>query len=142
VRVAERMTPTVVTIRRDTTATTAWALMKVRRFRHLPVVDDRGRIVGIVSDRDLTHVPSTPTRAGQSVPTSVPVERIMTAMVISVRPDDDIAEAARLMWEHKIGALPVVENDRLVGIISELDLLRMLSQNPRSAQPPVIGHEP
>jgi len=136
------MTRAVVTIRRDTTATTAWALMKVRRFRHLPVVDDRGRIVGIVSDRDLTRVPFTPTDSGRAVPTGMPVERIMTAAVISVRPDDDITEAARLMWEHKIGALPVVDNGRLVGILTEIDLLRMLSQNPRSAQPPLIGHEP
>lgn len=128
------MTRAVVTIRRDTTATAAWALMKVRRFRHLPVVDERGRVVGIVSDRDLTHVPFTTTPAGHSVPTSMPVERIMTAVVISVRPDDDIAEAARLMLEHRVGALPVVEDSRLVGIVSEIDLLRMLSQNPRSAQ--------
>jgi acetoin utilization protein AcuB len=133
-RVAERMTRAVVTIRRDTTATTAWALMKVRRFRHLPVVDEWGQVVGIVSDRDLTHVPFTATPAGQSVPTSMPVERIMTAVVISVRPDDDITEAARLMLEHRIGALPVVDHGRLVGIVSEIDLLRMLSQNPRSAQ--------
>jgi acetoin utilization protein AcuB len=125
------MTRAVVTIRRDTTATTAWALMKVRRIRHLPVVDDGGRVVGIVSDRDLTQVPFTATRAGQAVPTGVPVERIMTAVVVSVRPDDDIAEAARLMWEHRIGALPVVGNSRLVGIVSEIDLLRMLSRNPR-----------
>jgi acetoin utilization protein AcuB len=134
VRVAERMTRTVVTVRRDATATTAWALMKVRRFRHLPVVDDRGRLVGIVSDRDLTQVPSTQTPAGQGVPTDMPVERIMTAVIVSVRPDDDVAEAARLMWEHKIGALPVVENGRLVGIVTEIDLLRMLAQNPRRAQ--------
>lgn len=134
-RVAELMTRTVVTIRGDTTATTAWALMKVRRVRHLPVVDDRGRVVGIVSDRDLTRSPFTPTRAGQPVPTGLLVERIMTAVVISVRPDDDVAEAARLMCEHKIGALPVVDHGRLVGILSEVDLLRMLSQPPRGAQP-------
>jgi acetoin utilization protein AcuB len=136
------MTRTVVTIRRDTTATTAWALMKVRRLRHLPVVDEKGRVVGMVSDRDLTRVPFTPTRAGQAVPTSTPVERVMTAVVVTVRPDDDIAEAARLMWERKIGALPVVENDRLVGILSELDLMRMLSKRPGSVQPPPIEREP
>jgi CBS domain-containing protein len=66
------------------------------------------------------------------VPTDMPVERIMTAVVVSVQPD--IAEAARLMSEHKIGALPVVENGRLVGIVTEIDLLRMLAQNPRRAQ--------
>jgi acetoin utilization protein AcuB len=135
VRVAERMTRTVLTIRRDATATTAWALMKVRRLRHLPVVDDRGRLVGIVSDRDLTQVPFAPTRAGQAVPIGMPVERIMTAAVVSVRPDDDVGEAARLMWEHKIGALPVVEKGRLVGILSEIDLMRMLAQSPGRAQP-------
>jgi acetoin utilization protein AcuB len=68
------------------------------------------------------------------VPTSVPVERVMTAVVISVRPDDDIAEAARQMWEHKIGALPVVDNGRLVGILSEIDLLRVLSERSRPSQ--------
>jgi acetoin utilization protein AcuB len=103
--------------------------------RHLPsVVDDRGRLVGIGSDRNPTQVPLTPTHARQAVSTGMPVERIMTAVVVSVRPDDDIAEAARLMSEHKIGALPVVENGRLVGIVTEIDLLRMLAQNPRRAQ--------
>lgn len=126
-RVAERMTRTVVTIRRDTTATTAWALMKVRRLRHLPVVDDRGRVVGIISDRDLAGVPFTRIRAGHAVPVGLPVERIMSALVVSVRSDDDIAEAARQMCEHRIGALPVVDGDRLVGILSVVDLLRDLS---------------
>ena len=135
VRVAERMTRTVVTIRRDTTATTAWALMKVRRLRHLPVVDDRGRVVGIVSERDLARVPFTPIRAGQPVPVGLPVERIMSAMIISVRPDDDIAEAAQRMCEHRIGAVPVVDGDRLVGILSAVDLLRELSWS-RSRPPP------
>jgi CBS domain-containing protein len=128
------MTRTVVTIRCDATATTAWALMKVRHFRHLPVVDDRGRLVGIVSDRDLARVPFTATGAGQAVPTGMPVERIMTTAVITVRPDDDVAEAARLMWEHKVGALPVVENGRLIGILTEIDLMRMLARNPGRAQ--------
>jgi CBS domain-containing protein len=108
--------------------------MKVRRFRHLPVVDDTGRVIGIVSDRDLTRVPFTATQAGQAVPTGVPVERIMSAVVVSVRPDDDIAEAARLMLEHRIGALPVIDDGRLVSIVSDIDLLKMLSQNFRSAQ--------
>src|SRR5262249_57076613 len=81
VRVAERMTRTVVTIRRDTTATTAWALMKVRRLRHLPVVDDRGRVVGIVSERDLARVPFTRIRAGHAVPVGLPVRRSMSGLV-------------------------------------------------------------
>lgn len=134
-RVAELMTRTVVTIRRDTTATTAWALMKVRRLRHLPVVDHRGRVVGIVSERDLARIPFTPIRTGQAVPVGLPVEGIMSVLVVSMRSDDDIAEAARLMGEHRIGAVPVVDGDRLVGILSVVDLLRALSWSGDRSQP-------
>lgn len=134
VRVADRMSRGAITIRRDATAETAWNLMTTRRIRHLPVVDADERLVGIVTDRDLRQVPFVPVSAGRAVPVGLPVERIMTAAVISVRPEADLFEAARLMHEHKIGALPVVENGRLVGILTEIDLLRALAEMPRRAK--------
>ena len=133
VRVAERMARAVVTIRRDATTETAWNLMKSRGIRHLPVVDAEGRLIGIVTDRDLRQVPFGPESVGRAVPVGLPIERIMTAAVISVRPDANLFEAARLMHEQKIGALPVVEDGRLVGILTETDLLRALStMSPRA----------
>jgi acetoin utilization protein AcuB len=125
-RVAERMARPASTIRRDATAKAAWNLMKARRIRHLPVVDAGGRLVGIVTDRDLRQVPFHPGNAGPARPASLPVERVMTAAVMTVRPDTEILDAARIMHEQKIGALPVVEHGRVVGILTEIDLLRAL----------------
>jgi CBS domain-containing protein len=126
VSVADRMVRPAITIRRDATAEAAWKLMKARRIRHLPVVGDDGRLVGIVTDRDLRQVPFVLGSAGPGVPAGVPVERVMTAAVITVRPETEVREAARLMHEQKLGALPVVERDRVVGILTETDLLRTL----------------
>jgi acetoin utilization protein AcuB len=133
VRVADCMSRGAITIRSDATAETAWNLMKTRQIRHLPVVDADDRLVGIVTDRDLRQVPFVPVSSGRALPGGLPVERIMTAAVISVQLEADIFEAARLMHEQKIGALPVVKNGRLVGILTETDLLMALATMPRRA---------
>jgi acetoin utilization protein AcuB len=114
------------TIRRDATAKAAWNLMKARRIRHLPVVDASSRLVGIVTDRDLRQVAFHPGSGGPATPASLPVERVMTAAVMTVHPDTELRDAARIMHEQKIGALPVVEHGRVVGILTEVDLLRAL----------------
>jgi acetoin utilization protein AcuB len=115
-----------VTIRRDATAQAAWDVMRARRIRHLPVVSADDRLVGIVTDRDLRQVPFAPDSSGQAMPAALRVERVMTAAVMSVRPETEVREAARLMHEQKIGALPVVEGERVVGMLTESDLLRAL----------------
>jgi acetoin utilization protein AcuB len=117
-----------VTIDAGATCRAAIDLMKARRIRHLPVVD-RGRLVGIVTDRDLRQMmfdPAIRERLEQAVDIleGQPVRNIMTWAVISVGPETDLRQAARLMHEQKIGALPVVAAGRVVGVLTERDVLR------------------
>jgi acetoin utilization protein AcuB len=101
------------------------------RARHLPVLADDGSLQGIVTDRDLRHHLFAPLIFGEIGQTSVqalllkvPVKHVMTAPVVSVDPEAEVGEAAALMREHRIGSAPVVEAGRLVGILTETDLLR------------------
>jgi nucleotide-binding universal stress UspA family protein/predicted transcriptional regulator len=112
--VARWMTPRPVTITPDQKLTAACAIMQERGFRSLPVVGDR--LLGIVTDRDVrTHL---------NYLESIDVGQVMTEKLITVAPDTSIWKAAQLIRESKIGALPVVEEDQLVGVISTTDLLR------------------
>ena len=132
-RVADCMTRGPATIRADALARGAAEMMRTRRIRHLPVVDgDRG-LVGIVTDRDLRHVifdPVVQARAGHlaDVLRTITVSDIMTRAVVTVRPEMPLREAAWLMHERKVGALPVVAHGRIVGILSETDVLKTFSQ--------------
>lgn len=114
----------------DTPVLEAEWIMQEGNFRHLPVV--RGeRLVGIVSDRDLRGVtaPSATTLSRYELNYLVSrttVDRVMNAPVISIAPDDRIEDAALRMVDHKISALPVVDDGRLVGILTITDLLHAL----------------
>lgn len=97
--------------------------------RHLPVVDD-GELVGIVSDRDLRGLVSfepdeTAEARGRR---REPISSIMSGDVLSVSPETDLGEAIDLMLEHRVGAIPVVEegSSELLGILSYVDVLRAL----------------
>jgi acetoin utilization protein AcuB len=95
--------------------------------RHLPVVDE-GRLVGIVSDRDLRDAYRTAfySAAVDDNPLDEAISKIMSSDVVSVNAETPLAEVIDLMIEHKVGALPVVEADSmdLVGIVSYVDVLR------------------
>ena len=126
--VREWMTTVLVTVRPDAPVAEAQHLMRHRRIRHLPVVEG-GRLAGIITDRDVRTTlpsPATSLAAGEIryLLDRLLVERVMTRSVITIGPDASIAEAVGLVLAHRIGALPVTENDRLVGIITETDLLR------------------
>ncbi len=104
-------------------------IMRLGRVRHLPVIDD-GRLVGILSNRDLLAASLTkvlsfdPLHRGAFL-RSVDVAEVMTRDVITVGPDDTLEHAARLLIERKIGCLPVVrEHGVMVGLVTETDLLR------------------
>lgn len=109
----------VITVPPDMPATEAVALMRRAKLRHLPVVDGTGRLVGIVSDRDLRRPAST-------------VGEVMTPNVLTIGASTDVRHAARLMRERKIGSLPIVEDGKLVGILTETDVLRALEELLRS----------
>jgi len=126
--VEEIMKREVITISRHETVHEALGKTKEYRIRHLPVVDEQGRLVGIVSDRDLRDVsPSTLLQPGDiDILKATKVEEIMKYPVLTAHPLDGVDEAARIMYEYRIGCLPVVKGDKLVGIITETDLLRVL----------------
>jgi acetoin utilization protein AcuB len=128
VRVRERMTRPVVTVHSDALVSGAVELMRSRRIRHLPVVDRDGRLVGIVTDRDLRQVvfdPAVQARLQRATDAlrGLTVREVMTWGAVTVSPATTIRDAARLMHERKVGALPVVDGDRVVGMLTERDVL-------------------
>ena len=116
--VRNRMSRPAVTVRQDADFQKALALMQEKKLRRLPVVDDDGQVVGIVVERDLLVA------AMRYLQSRVEVGDIMTRNVVTVGPDTDLAEVARTMLERKIGGLPVLEQGRLVGIITESDIFK------------------
>jgi acetoin utilization protein AcuB len=129
IRVKDLMTRPAATIGMDATIGVAWKMMKDGKIRHLPVLDDAGRLVGIVTDRDLREVifePSIQEQLGNVARALnvLTVKEVMTWGVVTVRPDTDIREAARVVRDQKIGALPVVEGGKVVGILTGTDLFR------------------
>jgi acetoin utilization protein AcuB len=132
-RVSQIMSGNVITIDADASCHDAVTLMVRNKIRHLPVVGPHGLLRGIVTDRDLRHHLFEPDvfRAIGFVPveqllSAVRVRQIMSAPVISIEPDAELEEAARVMREDKLGSLPVVDGGRIVGIITETDLLRRM----------------
>ena len=116
-RVSERMTPQPSWVRPDHTLAAAKALMDAEGIRHILVVED-GRLVGILTDRDLQR------HWGYLDSTLINVA--MVANPTTVAPDATVEDAARLLINHRVRALPVVEEGRLVGIITTTDLLKAL----------------
>jgi acetoin utilization protein AcuB len=112
----------------DTPVFEARNLMVSRNIRHLLVVDSQ-RLVGIVTDRDIRlNLPSRATSLSvwelNYLLAQLTVGAVMTSAVIVVQPDREAGAAARLMLDHKIGALPVMDGQALVGIVTETDFLR------------------
>jgi acetoin utilization protein AcuB len=128
--VADIMTPNPVTVTPRNAIRTAINLMREGDFRRLPVVE-RGRLVGIITDRDLRRAANSPYVVREKwydnfVLDHIEVGTCMTADPVTVAPGATIAEAARLIRKNKIGGLPVVDGDQLVGIVTETDLLDFL----------------
>lgn len=127
--VHEHMHANVFTLRSTDLLSKAQRLMREKQIRHVPILDD-GRLVGIVSDRDVRRAigrariqdaaDAEPLRAVE--PT---LRLVMTGAVETIEPEATLADAADRMLEHKLGALPVVQRDRLVGILTETDLLHV-----------------
>jgi acetoin utilization protein AcuB len=133
--VRDVMTAQVVAIGPDMTIRDVTALMELRRVRHFPIVDESARVVGIVSDRDLRSVGSPHPSARPDVQVGDPVRRIMAAPVIATHPDDSIEDAARRLRHHRVGALPVLDDHELVGIVTAADLLVALAGMRSASQP-------
>lgn len=129
--VRDVMSSPVVTVPPDMPFQDALRLMQERKFRRLPVVDARGRVVGIVAERDLLYASPSPATSlsvweMNYMLSKIKIERLMTREVISTTPDTVLEAAAHLMVVHRLGGLPVMEGGQVVGIITETDIFRTL----------------
>jgi CBS domain-containing protein len=110
------MTPAPITIDAGAPVSKAVELLASLDIRHLPVVNASGAVLGMISDRDVSG----------EVTKAAPVTSVMSAPPICAARDADVATLAKLMVDHKIGAVAIVDGDRLVGIVSYVDVLRTL----------------
>jgi acetoin utilization protein AcuB len=127
-RVGEMMSVSPVTLSPSASVSEAHTLMQQRHIRHLPVLHD-GRLVGMLSDRDIRLVlPSPATSLAvweiRYLLDKLTVGEVMTSVVRTTAPDCPVTEAVGRMLEHKIGALPVVVDHQVVGILTRTDVLR------------------
>jgi acetoin utilization protein AcuB len=128
--VRERMSTQPVTIAADVPITEALRVMRQSQVRRLPVLDKDDRLIGIVSEKDLLYASPSPATSlsiyeMHYMLSKLNVTELMTPDPITIPPDILLEEAAIIMADNKIGGLPVVENDRLVGIITETDIFKV-----------------
>jgi acetoin utilization protein AcuB len=127
--VRDSMTPKPITITVQESLQGAMELMAMKRIRHLPVVDATGKLIGMVTDRDLRRAAPSPLFGGDHEKAegqldSTSVERIMIRSPATIGPVQRLQDAMKLMVEKKYGALPVVDGIRLVGIITPIDVMK------------------
>lgn len=127
------MTRPVKTLGRNDRLSMADEVMRTERIRHLPVLDDAGRVVGVVSQRDLflnalVRALGFGSATRDKTLATLLVKDVMSDGAVTTTPDTPIADAARLMVERKIGCLPIVEGDELIGILSESDIVSAVAR--------------
>jgi acetoin utilization protein AcuB len=127
--VKDRMSRPPITVRDNVGVEEALRLMHSEDIRRLPVVDNRGKMVGIVSELDLLKVSPSPATSLSvyEIPyllAKIKMKSVMTKDVVTVTEDTPLEEAARVMADNRIGGLPVMRGDDVVGIITETDLFK------------------
>ncbi len=127
--IGERMSYPVVTAPPNMPINEALALMHKEHIRRLPVIED-GKLVGIVSDKELLNASPSPATSlsiweMNYLISKIKLEDVMTTDVLTVNEDTPIEEGARIMADNKIGGLPVMRGDQLIGIITETDLFKI-----------------
>ena len=128
--VRERMSTKPVTITADVPITEALRIMRQNQVRRLPVLDEAGKLIGIVSEKDLLYASPSPATSlsiyeMHYMLSRLQVTELMTADPVTVTPDTLLEEAALIMADSKIGGLPVVKDGNLVGIITETDIFKV-----------------
>jgi CBS domain-containing protein len=127
------MTRSVRTLTWNGKLSVADELMRTERIRHLPVVDEDGRLAGIVSQRDLffnalVQALGFGTTTHDRMLSTITVKEVMTENVVTTTPETLVTDAARVMVDRKIGCLPVIEGQALIGILSESDVVSAVAQ--------------
>lgn len=133
VTVREIMMGSPVTLNSNDILVLADDLMTLGRIRHIPIVEGE-TVVGVLSQRDLfrsAFVTAMGLKPGEQkdLLKAIPIEEVMSKPAITISPDAPVKEAARVMMGRKIGCLPVVEGDKLIGLVTETDILRYVANH-------------
>lgn len=130
--VRDIMTRELTTLAHDATLLDAALLMRSSGFRHVPVVNGN-KLVGLLSDRDVQR--AAPSIFGKMTPEeynrifeTTPIAKVMAKEPVTVTPATPVTEVVNMMFERKFGSVPVVEGEKLVGIVTTTDLLGLLSK--------------
>jgi len=137
-KVKDVMSREVRTVQRNDQLGVADRLMKEERIRHLPVIDESGDVCAVVSQRDLfrgalLRALGYGSRAEETLLRQVVVKEAMSAELFTTTPETPIADAARSMIERRIGCLPVLDAEKLVGIVTETDFVRLVAEGKSAA---------
>ena len=130
-QVKDRMTHSLVTVTPDTPVSEALNVMRQNKVRRMPVLDKHDRLVGIVAEKDLLYASPSPATSlnvyeiGYLL-SKLKVKEIMTRNVVTITEDQPLEEAARVMVDNAVGALPVIRGEEVVGIITETDIFKVL----------------
>ncbi len=135
-RARDIMTTPVITVRVDASIKDAAALLLRHGISGAPVVDDEGRLVGVVTEADLIRLETTPDprttvrRRGHS-PEDVPhhVSQVMSRAVVAVDASADVADVSRELLQHGVRSIPIVDGDEPVGVVARRDILRVLARD-------------
>jgi acetoin utilization protein AcuB len=131
--VLERMSRHPLTVKPDTKVDTALKRMREENVRRFPVVNNSGKLVGIVSDKDLLYAAPSPATSlsiyeMHYLYSRITIEQVMTRKVITVDENAPLEEAARIMVDNKVGGLPVMRDAKLVGLITETDIFKIFME--------------
>jgi len=140
--VSSRMTPDPITVTDKTPIDEALRVMRDKRVRRLPVVNANGKLVGIVAEKDILYASPSPATSLSIheihyLVSKLTVGEIMIKNVLTITDDTPLEEAARVMADHRIGALPVMRDSKLVGIITETDIFKALLELMGAREPGV-----
>jgi CBS domain-containing protein len=131
--VSAYMTRNVTTLRNDCHLLDAALMIRRTGKRHVPIVDENGKLVGIISDRDVSRL--SPSMLANMTPEdynrvfeATPIAAAMTKNPITIAPDSSVRDAVNILYTKRVSALPVVDGDQLVGIVTISDMLGLLNQ--------------
>lgn len=134
--VEEIMKTNVITLSANNLIKDAVKLMKQHAINHIPIVNTEKNVIGIISDRDIRDaLPSVLHKVDSTEDPQIPISSIMTKNVISAHPLDFVEELSTIFYDYKIGCVPIVDQNKLVGIVTKTDILYTLIQLTGANQP-------
>ncbi len=129
-KVKDIMTTDIFTLKETDNLALARSVMDLARIRHIPVVSEDMGFIGLLTHRDIlgatvSKLADLDSHTQEELDLGIPIMEIMNTRVKTISPDDSLRDCAALLLEHKFGCLPVLEQNRLVGIITEADFLNL-----------------